>query len=169
MKTAQLLLGRFQPFHNGHLRIVNAMKNPVISVVKGAKSSQHKKVNPFDIDTQLTLIKLSVKPTVRVITSPSGYLPDIIKQFADIGINVTEVWCGTDRLDTYKKQIDRAGLVDQVDIVEIDRAADSESATAVRESIAEGNGDKFKKLMPQSTWHMFLQLRDILKSAWTNG
>jgi FAD synthase len=169
MKTAQLLLGRFQPFHNGHLRIVNAMKNPVISVVKGAKSSQDKKVNPFDLDTQLALIKLSVKPTVRVITSPSGYLPDIIKQFADIGINITEVWCGTDRLDTYKKQIDRAGLIDQVDIVEIDRAVDSESATAVRESLAEGNIDKFKKLMPQHTWYMFLQLSDILKNAWTNG
>ena len=169
MKNAQLLLGRFQPFHNGHLRIVNAMKNPVISVVKGAKSSQDKKVNPFDVDTQLTLIKSSVKPTVRVITSPSGYLPDIIKQFADLGINVTEVWCGTDRLETYKKQIERAGLVDRVDIVEIDRAADSESATAVREAIAEGNSDKFKKLMPQHTWHMFLQLRDILKNAWTNG
>ena len=40
MKNAQLLLGRFQPFHNGHSRIVNAMKNPVITVVKGAKSSQ---------------------------------------------------------------------------------------------------------------------------------
>ena len=74
-KTASLFLGRMQPIHNGHEAIIKMMKNPIVALVKGGKSSEDKKRNPFDEKYQIKLIK-KLNPSVTVITAPSGYIPD---------------------------------------------------------------------------------------------
>ena len=58
-----LLIGRFQPFHNGHLKIIQNLSKEFSEVIIGIGSSQyaHALENPFTADERILMIKKSLE------------------------------------------------------------------------------------------------------------
>ena len=58
-----LVLGRFQPFHLGHLELIRAVKNRYKKMIIAVGSSQEKGTseNPFDKDERKDMIKLGLE------------------------------------------------------------------------------------------------------------
>ena len=54
-----LLIGRFQPFHNGHLEAIKKISKEVDELIIGIGSSQHKNtfLNPFSLDERVEMIE----------------------------------------------------------------------------------------------------------------
>ena len=53
-----LFIGRFQPFHKGHLKIIQNISKEYDEIIIGIGSSQygHALENPFTIDERITMI-----------------------------------------------------------------------------------------------------------------
>jgi phosphopantetheine adenylyltransferase len=168
-RTVSLFLGRFQPMHAGHLKVISKMTNPVVCIIKGKKSSEDKDTNPFPLDVQIKIAERLLPKTVRVISSDMGYVPAIIDKIQnEFDEQVNEIYCGPDRVVDYKKQIDRVnsklpeGAKLDVKVISIDRDDDGISATKVRESLKGGDVKKFTELTSPKLTTMFNQLREYL-------
>ncbi|MGB9591297.1 MAG: hypothetical protein ACPL1K_02130, partial [Candidatus Kryptoniota bacterium] len=163
-KKVQLFMGRMQPIHIGHKKIIDSMDNPVIVVVKGGKSSEDRTKNPLSADYQIQLIK-KVAPHAEIMTVSTGFLPKIITQLREKGMEPDTIFAGADRIEGYKKQIDDANArMDpeyryNVKFKETDRLT---SATTVRNAIRANDEAGFRKNMPKELWGEFETLRKIL-------
>jgi len=145
-----IFLGRMQPIHCGHDAIIKLMKNPIVVLVKGAKTSQDKERNPLDTEYQSKLIKM-LNPKVDVLVAKSGYIPDIVNEYRKKGIEISELMTGADRIGKYQIMINSFNNKQpeskhiNLKFTETPRVA---SATDVRDAIRNGNFDSFKKLVP---------------------
>jgi len=156
-----LFLGRMQPPTKAHIAIIEkALKkfNKVyVAIIKGAKSDPYK--NPFELDLQNKMIKSIFGNKVKLIEFKIGYIPYIINDIEqNYGDEITAVLAGTDRAESYQKQLDRAELYD-VDVIEIPRTGADVSATELRNSIRENDYNNFKKNIDKRLLSFF----DILK------
>jgi len=165
-KPVELFLGRLQPPHLGHLKIIKAMKNPIVVLVKGKLSSADKKRNPLDTKYQTVLLRKMI-PGLRVIVATNGYLPEIISSLREATNNeVVKVYAGEDRIAGYKKQLDSINKkLDKnkqfmVDFIKTKRYT---SATQVRDSIKADDEAKFKTMMPKEVWDEWDKLRGLIK------
>ena len=164
-KPTDLFLGRMQPIHNGHAAILKMMKNAVVVLVKGKKSSQDKSRNPLDAKYQEKLIKM-IDSKVEVMVAPTGYIPDMIADLREKGKEVSTILAGNDRIGDYKKQIDRLNKKlskeqkSKVKFVETPRVT---SASKVREVIRNDDEATFKKLTPKTIHKEYAKLRKLIK------
>jgi len=165
-KPIEVFLGRMQPIHLGHIKIIKKMKNPIVILVKGAKSSLDKNRNPLSAEVQTLLLRKAV-PGIKVIIARNGYLPEIFTDLRETGhYEVNKLYAGADRIKGYKGQIDSVNkkLDDQkqfeIEYVETERFT---SATKVREIIRNGDFEGFKKLMPKQLHSEFEMLRGLIK------
>lgn len=73
-----LLIGRFQPFHNGHLKIIQNLSKEFSEVIIGIGSSQysHALENPFTADERILMIKKSLEK-IGVKNYRTVLIPDI--------------------------------------------------------------------------------------------
>ena len=57
-----LFIGRFQPFHNGHLMVLKSIKNQYKEIIIGIGSSQYNNTieNPFSYDERKMMVKKSL-------------------------------------------------------------------------------------------------------------
>lgn len=156
-KKSSLFLGRTQPPHLGHKKIIDMMTNPFMALVKGAKSSQDKARNPFDEKYQYKLLKM-ISPKINILTAKSGYIPDIVNEIRKSGYEIIAVYAGDDRINGYKKQIEsfnkQMPTEKQIN-VEFHKTPRITSATAVRNSIKNDDLTAFKKIMPKQLWGEF--------------
>jgi hypothetical protein len=167
MKQIELFLGRMQPIHIGHKKIIDSMKNPVVVIVKGGKTSEDKARNPLSADYQEKLLK-KVSPGVEVSISPNGFLPGILGYFRKQGKEVTKIYAGADRITGYKTAIDTANAKmpeDQRYKVTFQETERVTSASAVRTAIRSGDQETFKKLCPKEIWDEFDTLQKSIKLA----
>lgn len=149
-KPTSLFLGRMQPIHKGHDAIIKKMKNPIVVLVKGAKSSKDKDRNPLDTAYQTKLIKM-LNPKVDVYVAPNGYIPDMINEYRKKGVEVNEVLAGADRINAYRGMINgfNKQMPDDKQIdVKFTETPRVTSATDVRNSIRNDDFDTFKQLVP---------------------
>lgn len=166
MKQCDIFVGRFQPFHNGHLAAHDKMQNHrVVVVVQGAKSS--KKENPLPVEKQVNMIGKVVGKETTVIVSTHGYIPDIITRLRDeYDLNPHTIVCGPDRMKTYKAQIHRANAkLDDPLIVEFKEAERITSGSAVREAIRSGDRKAYKANVPEQLWDEFTNLAEHMRGA----
>lgn len=133
------------------------MKNPVILLVKGGKSSQDKQRNPLSQKDQIRLIK-KYKPSAKIVETKNGYIPDIIEQLREMNIEVETLFAGDDRLDSYRKQNKSKGID-----IEYKLTPRVTSATKVRNAIREDDFDTFKKIMPKKLVGEWDTLRKLIK------
>lgn len=165
MKEVQLFLGRLQPIHLGHKKIIDSMTNPIVVIVKGGKSSEDKARNPLSADYQEKLLK-KVAPGVEVSVSPNGFLPGILGYFRKQGKEVTKVYAGADRIAGYKTAIDSANAKmpeEQRYHVTFQETERVTSATEVRNAIRSGDEATFRRLCPKEIWDEFNTLQKTLK------
>ncbi len=163
-KKVQLFMGRMQPIHLGHKKIIDSMDNPVIIIVKGEKSSEDRTKNPLSAEYQIHLVK-KVAPQAEVMTVSNGYLPKIIAQLREKGMEPDTIFAGADRINGYKKQIDDAnarmppGYRYNVKFKETERVT---SATTVRNAIRANDEAGFRKNMPKELWGEFETMKKLL-------
>lgn len=152
MIKVNILLGRFQPFTKGHLKMVetgyekNGLKTVLLLIVNKKFDEKH----PFFNESIINLINKFNNPLIHDI---------LIVKNADIGIfgqllhdnNYEPVYwlCGTDRFEKYdlmcKKYKDQFKLP-YIQALEIYRTDEDISATQVREALINNNLDLFTKL-----------------------
>lgn len=161
----ELFLGRMQPVHKGHQAIIKGMKNPIVALVKGAKSSQDKSKNPLDANYQVKLLK-KLNPNLKVIIVPTGYIPDIINEIRKEGFEVSKIYAGSDRFKGYQGQISgynkRVEEDQQIDVTyqETPRVT---SASDVRNSIKSDDFALFKTLMPKQLHTEWDNLKKLIQ------
>lgn len=130
------------------------MKNPIVVIVKGKKSSENTERNPLDEEYQKKLMEM-IFPNLEVSISPNGFLPGILGYFRKQGKEVSKIYAGADRIASYQDAIDKANAKMpenqryHVTFQETERVA---SATAVRNAIKSGNKNEFEKLVPEAIW-----------------
>jgi len=172
-KEVTLIVGRFQPFHNGHASLIKQAKYPIIiGLVKGKKSSEDKVKNPLDFDLQKNVIdKAKISQILDVVKVESAFIPSIISMLRDEGYEVKEVMAGTDRINSYRGMIKTYGPkinAPNVIVKELVRNDDDEgiagiSATKVRNAIKAGDFDTAKKMMLNLDQSLFKKLQKALK------
>jgi len=164
-KKVELFLGRMQPIHLGHEAIIKKMKNPVVALVKGKISSKDKERNPLSVKDQTRLLK-KLFPSITIIEVPTGFVPDIINELRKKGLEVTTIYAGADRINSYKAMIDgyNKKLNDnQQMIAKVKETPRVTSATTVRKAIRDNDFETFKKNMPKKLYDEYDYLRKIIK------
>lgn len=73
-----LFIGRFQPFHQGHLKLLRQVSNEYKQIIIGIGSSQysHTKENPFSAEERQTMIQKSLE-TADITNYTLVNIPDI--------------------------------------------------------------------------------------------
>jgi phosphopantetheine adenylyltransferase len=164
-----LFIGRFQPFHKGHAAVIESMNNPVVVIIRGAKSSTDKEKNPLTVEQQEQLIKTEFPKIPVFVSNDSGFVPAVVGLVEGKGYKVSRVFAGSDRIEDYKGQVARANKkidsgvdVDHkpilIQFVETPRVT---SATKVRNVIRANNFDEYRELMSSklATEQVFEELK----------
>jgi len=158
LKDVNLLVGRFQPFHNGHLKMANFLKekNDLPSIVAVVHPGHNKSgKSPFSEDLVSKYMEAVVKDNPGKIDGyfivKRGLLGVIYGAAKEMGYKVNLIGAGDDRIEDYQKQADylkKAGgdFPKEVEVVETPR---SSSGTDVRKAIENEDFLAFKKLVPQ--------------------
>ncbi len=168
-----IIVGRFQPFHKGHLNMVRELKDAnklptVMVVVNTGKNNSGK--SPFSYNTIKSMIEACAsvgkeKLIIDVIHVDSGFIMDVAAALSPNYVPV--LWgVGKDRSEDYKKQLhlnfkqgDPIKLGDQLEIMETSRINQGED---VRDAIREDDYAKFKELVPKPVHGMYTILRTEL-------
>lgn len=163
MKTFELFCGRFQPLHLGHTKVIRAMTHPIIVIVRGSKTCQNKN-NPFSEEYQIELLR-KLFPDIEYSVSPNGFLPGILGFLKKQGKNISIVYCGSDRIKSYKNTICIANSTmseqERYNIIfrETPRIT---SGAEIRESIKNNDLEFFKENIPEELWSEFDKMKSIL-------
>jgi cytidyltransferase-like protein len=167
LKDVNVLIGRFQPFHNGHLKMAKKMKEEndlpcIVAVVHPGHNSSGK--SPFDED----LVKKYMEAVVRengdsicgFFIVNRGLLGVIYGTAKTHGFNIKSIGAGDDRVSDYKKQIDylKKNGKDFPQDITIVKTPRSTSATEVRKKIEEEDFTSFKKMVPPSISSLYNSL-----------
>jgi nicotinamide-nucleotide adenylyltransferase len=165
-----LILGRFQPIHNGHLSIIYRALDEcdkVIIVIGSAQESGTKK-NPFDITQRIELIRRSLRSKMekidifpledrKEIAADSTWGEYVFEKLEQAGLNRPDavyVGGGENREDWW----DSTGA----DIITTDRNITPISSTMLRQFIIDDNSDRFTDLTHPHIWIKYNLLRKIL-------
>jgi hypothetical protein len=176
-KKVNILAGRFQPFTEGHMKVVEQLYKAnglptFILVVRGGKADPVK--NPFDEDTQLAMIGAIQSHNKMVEGAAVIGTAGIDTIFNALRPTYEPVlWgAGTDRLKAYKYQIDKykeeLNALPELDAFEIKRGEEDVSATKVREALKIDDEATFKKMTPKGMHKMYDELKTIMQSVKEN-
>jgi cytidyltransferase-like protein len=167
LQDVNLLVGRFQPFHNGHLNMVKKMaeKNELPSIIAVVHPGHNRSgKTPFDEDLVSKYMETVVKENAGKILGyfivNRGLLGIIYGKAKELGYSVKSIAAGDDRIDDYKKQTEylkKAGgdFPDDIEIIQTPR---SSSGTEVRGKIDNEDFVGFKKLVPHAVSTFYDQL-----------
>jgi cytidyltransferase-like protein len=167
LEDVNVLIGRFQPFHNGHLKMAKFMKKEndlpcIIAVVHPGHNSSGK--SPFDEDLVKKYMEAVVRENPDLLCGffivNRGLLGVIYGTAKTHGFNVKCIGAGEDRELDYKKQIEylKKNGSDFPKDLEIVKTPRSTSATEVREKIKNEDFTSFKKLVPPSISSLYNSL-----------
>jgi len=168
-----LIIGRMQPFHKGHLEMAKAMKeenelDTYVAVVHPGHNKSGK--SPFDLDTVNKYME-SVKRENDAIKEFSvfnrGFLGSVIEELDSKGYKINLLGCGEDREEDYKKQLDYLKNTDISGLVgekfKIFKTPRKTSGTEVRTKLADDNFSGFKKLVTPEISSLFNMLSPMVK------
>ena len=172
-KNVNMVIGRFQPFHNGHLKMIKTLKESndlpcVVCVVHPGHNRSGK--SPFSMETQKQMfshLAESYPEICDVVFCKNGFLGSSLNAVKDKGYEPECIGCGDDRKVDFEKQLDylrKNGETESIPkgfkIVETPR---STSGTKVRELIQNGDYSAFKKKVPSAVAsHFYEKFRNEL-------
>jgi cytidyltransferase-like protein len=142
LKDVNLIVGRFQPFHNGHLKMAKFLKekngNPAVAVVVYPGNNKSGK-SPFSEDTikkYMDGVVRDEKEIVDYIIVQRGLIGSAIVKLLDKGYKAKLVGAGEDRMNDYTKQIEyvkKSDIGDKMQDLKLVETPRVTSATKVRE------------------------------------
>ena len=167
-KPVNIIMGRFQPFHHGHLKMAQKLKeeNDLPSFVVVVNPGHNKSgKSPFDeksLKMYMDAIVANNEEIEGYIIVTRGLLGSAIARLIDMGYDPKLIGAGPDRKDDYAKQIDyirmsdiKDKISDDLSIVETPRVT---SGTEVRQAIKDQDFSKFKKMVPQEVSNLYNDL-----------
>lgn len=150
-----LVKGRFNPFTNGHLKMLSLTDNlTCLFIIDGEKSGLDKSKNPLSVDERISYIKSLKIPNLQIYYASN--VIEVIDICDVLGYQIENVICGEDRKTSYMR------LFPESNIIVHDRK-DNISATKVRNYVRTNNFEEFNKLMPGNNVEIFNLLKQKLE------
>jgi cytidyltransferase-like protein len=171
LKDVNLIVGRFQPFHNGHLKMAKFLKekngNPAVAVVvyPGHNKSGKSPFNEDLIKKYMDGIVSDEKEIFDYIIVQRGLIGSAIVKLLEKGYKPNLIGAGEDRMDDYTKQLDyvkKSDIGDQMQNLKLVQTPRATSATEVRNAIKDEDYQKFKKLVPAGVEKMYAALKSAV-------
>ena len=171
LKKVNLLMGRFQPFHNGHLKMAkfleekNGLPSVVAVVYPGHNKSGKSPFNEDLIKKYMDGVVQDEKNIVDYIIVQRGLIGSAIVKLLDKGYKPVLIGAGEDRIDDYTKQIEyvkKSEIGDQMKDLKLVETPRTTSATEVRDAIKGEDYQKFKKLVPPGVDKMYSALKSAI-------
>lgn len=168
-KAVNVLIGRFQPFHSGHLKMAKKLKEknnlPSFVVVVYPVHNKSGK-SPFDerIIKQYmeAVVKDNPEDLVDYMIVDRGLVGSIINKLVMMGLEPHLIAAGDDRKDYYEKQIEYIKRSDLIDNLPKDFGLEVTprftSATEVRDKLKSEDFAALKKLLPKSVLNLYTLL-----------
>lgn len=153
----RIVIGRFQPLHNGHVNLINAACSDTDKtvIIVGSSDKYGTKSNPFTFQQREALLRsLYIDPSIDVLP-----LPDHVDDEKWLESLVTLVGAHTDSNDTVVAVVcnkdDETSKSNEIytsfyDSVEVDMAVNI-SATEIRKAYFDGSYNHLVGLFPDST------------------
>jgi cytidyltransferase-like protein len=172
LKDVNLLVGRFQPFHNGHLKMAKFLKEkndlPSVAVVvyPGHNKSGKSPFNEDLIKKYMDGIVGSEKEVIDYIIVQRGLIGSAIVKLLEKGYKPNLIGAGEDRMDDYTKQLDyvkKSDIGDQMQDLKLIQTPRATSATEVRNAIKDEDYQKFRKLVPSGVEKMYTALKSAIE------
>lgn len=177
LKDVNLIVGRFQPFHNGHLKMAKFLKekngNPAVAVVVYPGNNKSGK-SPFSEDTikkYMDGVVRDEKEIVDYIIVQRGLIGSAIVKLLDKGYKTKLVGAGEDRMNDYTKQIEyvkKSDVGDQMQDLKLVETPRVTSATKVREAIADDDYQEVKRLVPKGVSVLYNTLKSEVNGTGVN-
>lgn len=173
LEDVNILIGRFQPFHNGHLKMAKILKEKnglpsIVAVIHPGHNNSGK--SPFKEELVKKYMEGVVRENPGIISGffilNKGLIGVIYGKAKNHGFNVKCIGAGEDRIPDYKKQIEYlkkkgSDFPKDMEIIETPRIT---SSTEVRKKIKEEDFTSFKKIVPQSVSSLYNSLVTELNS-----
>jgi len=168
-KAVNVLIGRFQPFHSGHLKMAKKLKEknnlPSFVVVVYPVHNKSGK-SPFDERVIKQYMEAVVKDNpedlVDYMIVDRGLVGSIINKLVMMGLEPHLIAAGDDRKDYYEKQIEYIKRSDLIDNLPKDFGLEVTprftSATEVRDKLKSEDFAALKKLLPKSVLNLYTLL-----------
>ena len=158
MRRVNVMVGRFQPLTNGHLKCVETAWEkkgvPTVLCMVNTKEEKVDERKPFPSSLLLPIYE-ELSKTTHIDSIELVVNADIVKigeRLLEKGLEIYSWTCGTDRYDSYsqmaEKYHDQAHLSEDFEMIEVQRSDDDISATLVRDSIYMNNLETFLKMTP---------------------
>ncbi len=141
-----LFIGRFQPFHNGHLSKIESFQEEVDELLIGIGSSQYgyTKENPFTLEERIEMIENAVIGNCRIIPIPDiNNFSEWVSHVEKLCKRFDVVYAGNETIT--KKLFESKGHK----VVNWERDKNGISGTSVRKAIAKE--ENWKNMVPKST------------------
>lgn len=186
MEQVNIIIGRFQPLTKGHLKCIEQAykeinKSTVICMIDTIESKADER-HPFPSILLLPLYKqlLRSNKLVRdIVLVKNANIVQIVPQLREEGYEPISWACGTDRVDSYQRMVDRygekIGLSDNFKIIEIKRTDEDISATKCREALLKNDPKTFYRmfipisLSDQLKLDPFKTLKNQIDKIYNNG
>ena len=118
-KKVAVVIGRFNPPTKGHYSVIDTVKkfirqnknlgleaSPVVVIIGGSKSDADKKKNPLSAEEREVFMKASGKANgVLFFIAPNAFAA--FSMLREKGYEPVAIAAGTDRIDDYKKMLDK--------------------------------------------------------------
>ena len=172
LKDVNLLLGRFQPFHNGHLKMAKFLKEKndlpsvVVVVYPGHNKSGKSPFNEETIKKYMDGVVRDEKEIEDYIIVKRGLIGSAIVKLLEKGYKPNLIGAGEDRADYYTKQIEyvkRSEIGDEIKDLQLVQTPRVTSATEVRQSIGDEDYQKFRRLVPSGVEKMYTALKSAIR------
>lgn len=162
MSQVNIMIGRFQPITNGHMKCIDAawdkFKIPTIIAMIDTKDEKVDSRHPFPSSLILPIYEKVFKKNKRVekiILVKNANIVEIGENLFKEGYEIKSWTCGTDRIDSYSKMANKyheqAHLADDFEMLEIKRSDEDISATKARQALLDDNKKEFSALTPLMT------------------
>ena len=168
-KSVNVLIGRLQPFHLGHLKMAKKLKEKnnlpsfVVVVYPGHNKSGKSPFNERIIKQYMeAVIKDNPDDLVDFIIVDRGIVGSIINKLVGMGLEPHLIASGDDRKDYYEKQIEYIKRSDLIDNLPKDFGLEVTprftSAAEVRDKLKNEDFAALKKLLPKPVLNLYTLL-----------
>ena len=172
-------VGRFQPFTLGHAKVLETIHKengfPVVVFLVKAKTKKKgdEFSRPYDEKTQIEMfnnVKKQYPFLKEIFVIPTGGIDVMFNEMRPKYEPV--LWgTGSDRMTSYGYQVNNDSYRDQLNcradfgLYEIPRTDDDISATAVRNSLLDGDEKLFNNLTPKAIHGMYNELKSKIEDS----
>lgn len=171
-EKVNLIVGRFQPLHLGHVKMIESLYKenelPVeIAVVHpGNNNSGNSPFPSQEVEKYISRFSEKNDKVSNYKVYKNGFLGNILSDLNSRGKEVICLGCGEERIPDYEKQVDYLKNGSSYDIIgdkfNLKRTPRKGSGSLVRKKIADGDFIGFKKSVPQEVANMYESLRQFM-------